>query len=396
MLEQKDRAERRVKKAKVTLMRNPKFALWSGIMMVGKTIVDDECPSAYTNGRDEVYGRSFIEGLEDRELAFVVLHENLHKALRHLFIWKKLYAENATLANQACDYVINLMIRDMDSTESVAAMPRRDGKMVGLLDEKYRGMNTKQVFDLLKEGGEGEGDGGDGFDTHDWEGAKGLPDEEVEALEKAIDQALRQGYAAHNKHHGDKGRGLSREIGDLLNPEIDWKEAMREFVKSLCHSKDTSSWRRVNRRYLAGDIYMPSLVGERVDHIVVGVDTSGSIRGSDLNKFLSEVQGIVQEVNPGVLDLIYWDSEVAAHEQYGEGEQHNIVSSTKPKGGGGTCPAKMAGYLKEKRIAPECVVMLTDGDIGEWGEWDVPVLWVVADATKSRVAPVGKTVFIKE
>ena len=41
-----EKAERRVKRAKITLMRNPKFALWSGIMMVGKTSVSDDMPTA--------------------------------------------------------------------------------------------------------------------------------------------------------------------------------------------------------------------------------------------------------------------------------------------------------------------------------------------------------------
>ena len=50
----RSKIERRVKKAKITLMRKPEFALWSGIMMVGKTEVRDGFPSAATNGRDEI------------------------------------------------------------------------------------------------------------------------------------------------------------------------------------------------------------------------------------------------------------------------------------------------------------------------------------------------------
>lgn len=174
-----EKAERRVKRAKITLMRNPKFALWSGIMMVGKTTVSDDMPTACTNGRDEIYGREFVSGLDDKELGFVVLHENLHKAFRHLTVWKKLHDEDARLANMACDYVINLILVGQDPDKEVIAMPQKDGKDYGLLDHKYKGMHTKQVFDLLKqkqEDGDGDGDGenGEGFDDHDWDGAQGL------------------------------------------------------------------------------------------------------------------------------------------------------------------------------------------------------------------------------
>ena len=57
--------ERRVQKAKISLMRNTKFALLSGVLMVGTTRVDETTPTAKTNGRDEVYGRGFVAKLRD-------------------------------------------------------------------------------------------------------------------------------------------------------------------------------------------------------------------------------------------------------------------------------------------------------------------------------------------
>ena len=116
-----DKEERRLKKAKISLMREPKFALWSGIMMIGKTEVVENMPTACTNGRDEMYGRKFIKSVDDKELAFTVLHENLHKAFKHLTTWRKLWEEDPELCNQACDYVINLMLVNMDPQEQYIA-----------------------------------------------------------------------------------------------------------------------------------------------------------------------------------------------------------------------------------------------------------------------------------
>jgi len=64
----KDKEERKLHKCKIALMRNSKFALWSGIMMVGTTSISDGVPTAYTDGRDEVYGRDFIKRLPERQL----------------------------------------------------------------------------------------------------------------------------------------------------------------------------------------------------------------------------------------------------------------------------------------------------------------------------------------
>lgn len=404
--EAKDKEERRLKKIKINIMRNPKFALWSGLMTVGKTSVTDSIfvPTACTNGRDEIYGREFVKRLDDKELTFVMMHETMHKAYRHLTTWTKLQKEDALLTNMACDYVINLQIMDMDKEGHILKMPMFEGKAIGLLDEKYRGMNVKQVFDLLKQDkANGEGafaDGafseGTGFDEHDWEGAKQMSKEEVEALQKEVDQAIRQGIINHNKIFGKGAGGLSRELGELLEPEVNWKDQLREFVKATCNARDASSWRKVNRRYIGNGVYMPSLIGESVGHLVIGIDTSGSIGGHELNEFLTEVQAIADEVHPSKVDLLYWDSEVAGHEEYDLHSFKNISQSTKPKGGGGTEPSCVSSYLKTKNINPEAVIMLTDGYVPDWGsEWTAPVLWTIV-RNRNATPSVGKAVHIKE
>jgi len=391
--------ERKLAKVKISLMREPKFALWQGVMMVGKTRIDDNVPTAATNGRDEVYGRKFVKDLPEKELAFVVLHECMHKAYRHLTTWRKLYDEEPQLSNAACDYVINLELKDLDPHGHYIAMPRMNGKEIGLVDERFRGMHTKQVYDILKQeqedGGGGGGGGGDGFDEHDWEGARELTEEEQKDLAREIDQALRQGAMAHEKFNGKGAGGMNRELMDMLNPKVNWREMLREFVKSICAGKDTSSWRRVNRRFIGSDIYMPTMISERVGHIVIGVDTSGSIGGRELSDFLSEVKGIAEEVMPERVDLLYWDSEVAGHEEYDTSNVANIIESTKPRGGGGTSPSCVTAYLKDKGINPECVIMLTDGYVGaDWGgDWECPVLWTIVGGN-TNTAPNGKTIHI--
>lgn len=399
--------ERKLQKAKITVMRNPKFALLQGVMMVGRTYINDYIPTACTNGKDESYGRAFVKKLSDKELAFVIAHEAGHKMYRHLSTWKKLHDEDARLANSAMDYVINLMLKDLDPNESVIAMPRlqeavgkhKKGDYMGLIDERFRGMNTKQVFDILKQEKEDDdGDGeGDGFDDHDWEGAQNLTDEEKKELAREIDQAIRQGLIAHQKAIGKGGAGLDRELGDLLAPKVDWREVLREFVKATCANKDTSSWRRVNRRFLSTGTYMPSMIGEKVGHLVVAIDTSGSIGGPELDEFLSEVKGIAEEVNPETVDLIYWDGDVAAHEKYSGAEVSNIVSSTKPKGGGGTDPSCVSKYLKDEGIKPEAIIVLTDGYVPNWGsDWTAPIMWVISGGNTSAVAEHGKTIYLED
>ena len=397
--------ERRLKKAVIDLLRDPTFADMAGIFMLGRKQVVDLVPTACTDGRDEWYGRAFIEMLGDKELSFVVVHESYHKMLRHLTTWERLHKEDAQLANMACDYVINLAIFNRDPGEVMVKMPMKNGKPMGLLDRRFANMNAKQVFDILKQekkdgtGAFGPGQpgqqGGDGagLDEHDWDGAKELSKEEQDKLGKEIDQAIRQGQIAAQKMHGKGGGNTMRELAELLEAKVDWRELLREFVSAICAGRDQSSWRRPNRRFLSTDTYMPSLVSERVGHLVIGVDTSGSIGGPDLARFLSEVKEIAERVTPDKVDLLYWDGAVAGHEEYESFTLPTLVDSTKPKGGGGTDPTCVERYLKEKKITPECIIMLTDGYFSGCGEWDVPILWCICGGNKT-VMPVGKTVHV--
>ena len=268
---------------------------------------------------------------------------------------------------------------------------------MGLIDERFRGMNSKQVFDILKEEDDGSGGGG-GFDAHDWEGAtEGMTEQEKKDLARDIDQAIRQGLMAQQKIAG-KGRSSGdRELEELLAPKINWREVLREFVKATCNAKDTSSWRKVNRRYLSTGIYMPSMIGEKVGHLVIAIDTSGSVGGKELAEFLSEVKGVCEEVNPEKVDIIYWGSEVVAHEEYEGTAVGDLVNSTKPMNGGGTSPSCASEYLKEKSIKPDCIIVLTDGYVGsDWGtDWTAPILWTICGGN-DVVSPNGKTIHIRD
>lgn len=417
-------AEQRIERTHVQLMKHKNFALFSGLFMIGKVSVDDKTATACTNGLDVRYGRAFVDRLNDKQLAFLILHENMHKAYRHLVVWEKLNKKNSTLANMACDYVINLQIRDYDPNQYDTEMPTDDdGEVMGLIDEQYRGMDAHQVFLLLeKEKGSdygkgkgkgktkvmvvGDGDGygdedgdgtPDGFDDHDWDGAQELSEEEQKEVAKEIEQALRQGSILVGKMGGN----VDRNISEMLTPKIDWKEALRDFVKSMTQGKDQSTWRRLHKRYLAADLIMPSSYSEKVGGIAIAIDTSGSIGTEELSQFLSEVKSICEEVSPETIDLLYWDTHVASRETYTENELAGLTESTKPAGGGGTEPACVPKFMEKHNIKPECLIMLTDGYIGRQdpSNWTLsaPVLWCIKGNNRfsSADAPVGKIVHVQ-
>jgi len=396
-------ADERLSKSIVAIMGNPKYTALAGVLMLGEKTIDEDCPTACTNGRDEKYGREFVEGLTDAELRGLVLHENYHKLYSHLTTWRHLYNINAQLANVACDYVINLKIMD-DNKDGFATLPEG-----ALLDDKYRGMDTAQVFNLLKKdmdeddeggatgtgGGSGSGDNesggkGTGLDEHDWDGAQELSDEEKRELARDIDEAIRQGALAAGK----MGASGNRDLDELMQPQVDWREVLREFIQTTCIGSDYSTYSRPNRRLMSQGIYMPSGISEQVEELVIAIDTSGSIGQSELTTFLSEVKGVCDTVKPAKVRLLYWGCSVVGDESYAMHELDQLVTSTKPKGGGGTDVTCVTEYMAKKSIKPQAAIVLTDGYLyAGWGEWTCPVLWAVLD-NKHALPDVGKAVHI--
>ena len=392
-------AEQRLSKNITAIMGNPKYVALAGVLMIGEKGIKDDCPTAYTNGRDDYYGRAFVDGLADSEFRFLILHETYHKLFKHLTTWDHLYKDDAQLANMACDYVINLMISD-ENRDLFAVMPKdAEGNNIGLLDEKFRNMDTAQVYKILKQDQEQKGSDasntpneGAGLDEHDWEGAQEMDADEQRELAQEIDQAIRQGALTAGK----VGSGGNRAIDQLLQPEVNWREVMREFITETCRGTDDSTWRQPSRRHLAMGMLRPSGITERVGELVVSVDTSRSIGQHELTKFLSEIKGVCDTVKPESVRILYWDTKVCAEEVYGvHGTPlEQLTQTTKPAGGGGTRVQCVPDYIRDNNINAQAVIVLTDGYLGgDWGAWTMPLLWGILD-NKSARPTIGKTLHI--
>ena len=132
---------------------------------------------------------------------------------------------------------------------------------------------------------------------------------------------------------------------------------------------------------------MPSVIGQTVESIVFAEDTSASVTDEERQFFRSELVSVCSSVKPKRVDLLYWDTEVANHEVYEEGEYDSILTTTKPAGGGGTTVGCVNEYIRDKN--------LTDGGVEEdWGGvWQHPTLWVVTN--DYYTSPHGKSIHLK-
>lgn len=396
--------EDRVRKAHIALMRHPKTALFSGVLMLGTSEVVDKPITAYTDGVNKKYGRAFLDALKDAEVNALVLHENLHVVFRHLLHNVDLFKENQKLANMAADYVVNDVIVSLDERQ-FCSLPKG-----GIYDEQYHNMNMREVFHKLRDEqkqcqgqsqGQNQGQNGDpsdggsenySFDEHDVDGAASPgTKEEQEALDAKIDRALREGALLA----GRLGAEVPRSVSELLEPKVRWQDELKEFVSSATRGKDEMTWRKFNRRLLPNDLYLPTVENETIGEIVVAIDTSGSISGEQLSKFATEMVSICDTCSPEALRVLWWDTMVHGEQMFRD-DYSGLAHMLKPMGGGGTRVGCVADYLRDRKVKAECVVVFTDGHVESEVKWgiNVPTLWLVTH-NKGWTPPSGRKVIFE-
>lgn len=386
----------RISRSHAQVMRHPDFCLLAGIVMVGKVSCNDTTRTAGTDGESVWYGNKFVQPLAEKEVNFLVLHENGHKAFSHMSVWAPLFKANPRLANMAMDYVVNGWIIDTDPQGLFTKMPEG-----GLYKPEWSKLDVLAVYKLLeqeeqekeKEKGEGQGgeqgeqgDGGDGsgtLDEHDHEGAGNRTPEQQEALTQQIDQALREGSIMVGKAKGN----VSEVVTAALYPKIDWRAVMRDYLVERTSGKDDSSWRMYNRRYISQGVYLPINEDEAVGDIGIGIDTSGSVSEEMLSQFLAEVVSMCKSMSPSRVRIMFWDT-VVEREQVITGDTSRISDTFNVAGGGGTRAGCVSDYIKEKGYRFDALIMFTDGYVERDIKWEVktPTLWVI-DGNKDFSAP---------
>jgi len=373
----------RIKRAHIAIMRHAKFCAFSGVVACGKVEVDPNLPTACTNGYDVTYGDKFVQSLTDPELRFVVLHESVHKSYRHLTVWKQLWEQDKQRTNIAADHFVNLALSDMDGGEGFIVMPK-----IGIQpNPEYRGLSVRQIFDKLEDE-QDDPPPNSGLDEHDFDGASQPSPAEQEAQAEEIQRALRQGESVARAR--GKGKGSGSLMADILRPKVDWRQQLREFVQETCAGKDESTWSKPNRRFVGEDVYMPSMISEKMGELVVVLDTSGScFTGSVISAFASELAAIVSQVRPDKVRVLYVDDHLHGEQVFDDGQF--AITQLKVQGGGGTDLTIGFDHVYTKGYKPQAIVVFTDLYTPFPKSIPCPTLWC---STTNLTAPIGQTIHI--
>ena len=370
----------RISRVNLDLMSDPEFSRIGPTTQIGQIIVDDATPTARTDGLDVWYG-PWAGTLSREQLRYLVAHEALHKLLQHCTAYTPEFKQYPDEASQAVDYVVNLMVEDMDKGRRFVHRPT---DIPPLVDEKYRGWNCLEVLaDLVKNR---DPNAPPPLDKHEQREAK--PGEE-----QLLDDARVQGEITSARLRG-VGAG-SASLGGFEKVQTNWIDPLRQFMQENMEGDEQSRWCPPNRIFRPLGIMLPSHYSEAAGDLVVACDTSGSMRPYYARIF-GEIGRICEQVKPRAVTVIWWDTQVSSVQRFGPSDYTSMQDKLKATGGGGTRVSVVAEYMREKKLKPQVTIMLTDGYVESQFECPAgPLLWGVvghASFTPSRgkVLRIGK------
>lgn len=353
------------------------------MMPVGDDVAlfTDSLPTMATDGKNMIINPEFFFGLSLQERIFGCAHEIAHAIFNHCGGMHKARRSGSLVtsagkkipySDEMANVAMDLVINDMLIQSEVGRF-----KQGWLHDQNYGKAEDSwvDVYEkIYKDNKNNKGPQGQGFDFHLSPGSgSGEDADSADANRNEIEwgAAVASGMAAA-KAQGKLPAGMERLLGKMVEPEPKWQEKIQAFFARKVGS-GSYDWRKPDRNWIVRDIYVPGRSGYGAGHIVVGVDTSGSIGNDELDTFFGEMRMILEEVRPKKISVVFCDAKVHKVQEVSEPED---ISSLKPKGGGGTAFEPVFDWIAKEAEDVDCLVYLTDG-YGSFpkSQPKYPVLW---------------------
>jgi predicted metal-dependent peptidase len=294
----------------------------------------------------------------------ILKHELLHIAFNHLLMRDGKYPDHE-LFNIAADMEINQYIDKNWLPEGCVDIEKyRDAGL--MLD--YRA-GTDYYYKMLKkdeeEDGPGsnitnqfrndEGEGGGGMGNHStWDDFKDLTEAEKKMIQKQAEYQIQQtANNVRSKNRGSIPGELAELIHRLENPEppkFDWRGYLRRFAGGGTKIYTKKLRRKPNKRYSEN----PGLKIKPKRHVLVGIDTSGSVSSKELEEFFGEIDHIYKTGSD--ITIIQCDTRINDISPYRKGAHLEI------KGRGGTSFTPVVDHYNENIGRYSCLIYLTDGE----------------------------------
>jgi predicted metal-dependent peptidase len=214
--------------------------------------------------------------------------------------------------------------------------------------EKAKDDGTSPSLDSLMD----EMDGESQYCHNTWNEFDNLSEPDKKLMEKQVEHQLKQAADTTIKKSGNIPGEFKDIIDRLFNiqpAKFDWKSYLKRFVgnSSVVYTKKLR--RKYNKRYSGS----PGLKIKFKNHILVGVDTSGSVNNDELKEFFSELAHMCKTGHK--ISVAQCDTSLRTVEEFNPKKDWEI------HGRGGTSFQPVIDHYNEKG-SYTALIYLTDGE----------------------------------
>lgn len=352
-------------KSRVRLLKKSPF--FGTILLHTEYKIDESIETAATDGTTLLLNEEWMVSQTQENFGGVLLHEVLHMALDHVGRTKDL--DDLMTANIAADIVVNGIIRD-----NGISLPKE-----AIYDKDLQHLSVREIYSILKQKQNedkdylkekyGEGEVNECLKKSDTSKSKSEQEANAEKWKNIINKAK---TIANMKQAGVEGSGLARVFKELLEPTINWKDALYKYV-----TQARSDFEGYDRRFVHNNLYLDDVGGTKI-HVAAFVDTSGSVDEKLLQNFLSELFFAISSTKGATGYLYYFDTEL-----YPQGNIEELDGVPKPVGLGGTSfvpiMKKLNEISSENSHTTTIGIIYTDGYAPmTWEEPETPLLWCIS------------------
>lgn len=312
-------------------------------------------------------------------------HELLHISFGHLLTRDRY--PNKKLFNIAADLEINQYILDSylpDGGLKLDTFPELNLPVKAGTDEYYR------LLEQAQEDGSSESlnslldqmNGDSPYDHMTWDEFDQLSEADKKLVQKQIEHQLKEVAEQTEKRCGSIPGELAELIQRLRYVEpakFDWKGYLRRFVGNSTVIYTKKLRRKYNKRYSAN----PGLKIKFKNHILVGIDTSGSVSSDELKEFMNEL--VHMHKTGHKITIAQCDTQLNSVEEF------NPKKDLEIKGRGGTSFQPVVDHFNEKGNYT-ALIYLTDGEAYNPENCPKNTLWVLSSRSQMNDELPGKVI----
>ncbi len=370
---------RRILTARMAVLsQNGFFGL---LLMHMKFALDENIGTAATDGERIYFAPSFLDDLSEDELIFILMHEIMHIALRHVF---RVGDRDRLLFNIACDIVgnSNILLAAGMNKKSITLTGYGEAMHVAPNGAEGYRHSADEVYEMLLAHGYRSTVQSSSYEFADDHSKWGECITEDLAEEWA--SRIRDAYEAASSGGTGKGRGVipcgvERELKELFEPKTDWRTLLNDFVQEEIVDY---SFTPPDRRFSDSPFFLPDFneVETTVKNVLFMIDTSASMSEEEITEAYSEIKGAIDQFG-GRLEgwLGFFDARVIPPAPFIDENEFIVI---RPRGGGSTSFDIIFKYIRDEMVDKEIasLIIMTDG-YAPFPERSVsmgiPVLWMI-------------------